>query len=142
MITICLLGLIFEVSTYTGSSAIMPYGVLILATLLSLFWLIQSILGLKNHISLNNESILENSEILKLFIFICIILIYVIGISLIGFFSSTIIAIPIISISMGYKNPKGIILTTILFTSIIFMVFKIFLKVPLPIEIWNRFLGV
>ncbi len=141
LIIICLMGLIFEVSTYSGTSSIMPYGVLTIACVLSFFWLIQSILGLKKPQLLVENIFQDSIEGKRFFIFFCITLIYVIGITLIGFFTATIIAIPIISISMEYRSLLGIATTTILFTAIIFIVFSLFLKVPLPLEIWNKLLG-
>ncbi|MGB5917849.1 tripartite tricarboxylate transporter TctB family protein [Arcobacter sp.] len=141
LVGICLAGLIFEVSTYSGTSSIMPYGVLTIAGVLSLFWFIQSILELRKTQVLEKDVFEGSIESKRFFVFFCITLIYVIGITLIGFFTATIIAIPIISISMGYRSLMGIAVTTVLFTAIIFIVFSLFLKVPLPLEIWNKLLG-
>lgn len=141
LITICLLGLIFEVSTYTGASAIMPLGILSIVIILSLIWLVQSMFELKRSSSSTDDMITDDIESKRFFVFFCISFIYVIAISSIGFFTATIIAIPIMSISMGYRNLIGITISTVLFTSIIFVVFNLFLKVPLPLEIWNRILG-
>lgn len=140
IIVACLAGLMFEVGTYSGKSAIMPFAILCISSILSLVWLGQSLLELRKPLSTTNDIVADISESKKLFAFCSLTFIYVIGILFIGFFTATIIAIPIISISLGYKSLKGIAITTVLFTSILFIIFSLFLKVPLPVEIWNGLL--
>ncbi len=61
-------------------------------------------------------------------------MIYLAGFVWIGFFTSTLILVPVMSLALGYRNLVVIALTTLGFVILLYAVFRLLLAVPLPRE--------
>ena len=59
---------------------------------------------------------------------------YVAGFIWIGFFTSSLILLPVVSVALGYRSWRVIALTTIGFCAVLYIVFRALLGVPLPPE--------
>jgi ABC-type uncharacterized transport system permease subunit len=58
------------------------------------------------------------------------------GVSTLGFFTTYVVVIPLMAWSLGYRNVRGIALGTGIFCVALYVIFKVILNRPLPLEIW------
>lgn len=118
----------FMIKALPEKAAKYPFFVLGLMVVLTV------ILGIKSFLIKNNE---ENKKVfdgflLKQFLFIVVIsAIYIFIIDILGFFTSTLIYLITIMFSLK-TNKKIAIISSIIFCIIIYCVFVLFLKVPVP----------
>ncbi|ETX12898.1 hypothetical protein OCH239_15495 [Roseivivax halodurans JCM 10272] len=66
---------------------------------------------------------------------------YLAGFIWLGFFTSTIILVPAMSLALGYRNWGVIAGTTLCFAVVLYAVFRLLLAVPLPPEALLTFFG-
>lgn len=66
---------------------------------------------------------------------------YLAGFVWLGFFTSTVIMVPAVAWFLDYREPKVIALTTLGFTIVLYVVFRMLLAVPLPKEAILTLLG-
>ncbi|WMS44677.1 tripartite tricarboxylate transporter TctB family protein [Acuticoccus sp. MNP-M23] len=130
---------IFEASSYRGASAYMPVAVTGLATALGVVWMAQSVLGLARGTS---GTLNVPAPVLVRFVAIVAIAAgYVFAIAHFGYFTATIVMVPLLSTAIGYRNYRVTLLTTIGFCVVLYGVFRLLLSVPLPPETLLEMIG-
>ncbi|MDX2482932.1 MAG: tripartite tricarboxylate transporter TctB family protein [Pseudodonghicola sp.] len=122
-----------EARGYAGQSKVMPVAVTGLAVALSLTWGAQCCVAL-----VKGGGAAETGpapfDLRRLAIIATAVVIYALGIGTLGYFTSTIIMLPALSISLGYRNWLVAILVTLGFAAVLYAVFRLLLSVPLPAE--------
>lgn len=121
-----------EASGYQGQSGYMPIAILALATLLSLAWAGQCLYGLRAR---TGEVIRPDlSTALRLSGFALAVAAYVLGVTYVGFFTSTLLMLPLLSAFLGYRNWRVSVGVAVGFVAILYCVFQLLLSIPLPPE--------
>lgn len=123
---------IFEASGYRGASSYMPVAVTGLATLLGLVWMAQSALALARGTS--GTLAVPASVLIRFVAIVAIAAGYVFTIAHFGYFTATIVMVPLLSTAIGYRNFRVTALTTLGFCVVLYGVFRLLLSVPLPPE--------
>jgi len=77
-------------------------------------------------------SVFQNPAFVKASMMIIYSVVYLVAISYVGFFTTTIIAIPMMIWLLGVKKPSTIMISTVVVVFFIYLIFDIFLKVPFP----------
>lgn len=124
-----------DARNYPGASGYVPIAVLIFSIILALIWIGQSIISLRRNaepLSINRTGIVRFS------IFSCVAVLYAICFSLIGFYTSTLLMIPLVSGLLGYRHWKVSFSTSVVFLVVLNLVFNLLLKTPLPPELIMR----
>jgi len=66
------------------------------------------------------------------------IFVYSVSVSLIGFYTSTILMVPTVGWAFGYRNPPRLILATAIFAGSIYLIFNIAMGQQFPVEFFLR----
>lgn len=66
------------------------------------------------------------------------LILYVLAVQYIGFYTSTIFMIPLVAWSFGYRSLRGLALATAIFVGAIYIIFSIFMGQRFPEEIFLR----
>lgn len=103
----------------------------------SLIMLLGALLALTSFIRMKRgipteEKAFDPENIAKPLILAAMILIYVLGIKLIGFYVVTLLVLVIYMWILGIRSIKPLVITTVIVMVLIYAVFTIGLKVPLP----------
>lgn len=133
VMVLSLIGLSF-VWHYPDGSRIMPVAIMIAATILSVIWALQ--LVFTGRLRIHERPVIDRAVLHRLLVIFTGLFLMLLGISTIGFFSTYIVLIPLIAWCLGYRNPKGLALGTVIFCAGLYVVFKVLLNRPLPLEIW------
>lgn len=128
------LGLL-EAIDYPGKSGYVPVAVLIFSIILSIIWLGQSITSLRRTPEVLS---VKRAEALRFAIFVSIAILYALGFYLVGFYTSTLLMIPITAGLLGFRRWKVTIGTAFVYLIILNVVFNLLLKTPLPPELIFR----
>lgn len=124
--------LLLESSGYRGQSSMMPLAATGLAVALCLVWAAQAGMGLVRH---HGERVSPNRrELLHLALIVASVIAYVSAMQTIGFFTATLVMIPVLSGILGYHNWKVSLLATLGFVIVVYAVFRQLLSIPLPPE--------
>lgn len=81
------------------------------------------------------KNVFENSCILKVVVATVILFAYVLLLKKIGYIVDTILLAAVTMWFLNYRNVKAILLSSVGFTLIVYAIFKVLLKVPLPASI-------
>lgn len=123
---------VFEASGYRGASAYMPVAVTGLATALGLVWMAQSAIALSRGTS---GTLSASPAVLGRFVAIALIAgAYIFGMAHVGYFTATVVMVPLLSTAIGYRNFRVTALATLGFCVVLYAVFRLLLSVPLPPE--------
>lgn len=122
---------LLEALNYSGQSGMMPQAVTAFAIFLSLIWFVNAA---KLHFSGQSEFEFAELRLAGLAKIIGGILIYVLSVRYVGFFTATIVAVPAFAYLIGYRNLKVSFATAVGFVLILYAVFSMLLNVPLPDE--------
>lgn len=68
---------------------------------------------------------------------LALLLVYVFLVGNIGYFTSTVVFMPVMALVLGYRRPLGVLLTTGIFVVTIYMVFVVAFRRRLPIEFFT-----
>ena len=137
IIVICGAGFL-GVREYRGQSSLMPVVVLGLMALLSMIWLGQSLWQLRQ----SQETMrAEGPQLMRFVLFVAGVVLYVICLTYIGFFTATLLMVPLLSAALGYRNFKLTLPVSMAFVAILYAVFVLLLKIPLPPELISRLMG-
>ena len=128
---VSLAGLV-EAWSYSGQSGLLPRAVLVAAVFLSLVWCLQSLRAMRAD---GERIVIEKPRLARFGALLLGGALYVLGIAWVGFFTSTIIIVPAIAISLGYRNWTVILLSTLGFVVVLYAVFRLLLGIPLPDEL-------
>ena len=121
-----------EAYGYKGQSSYMPLAATGAGVLLSLAWAIQTgrmlAAGLVETYGATGRDYVH-------FAVVCVVaILYVLGVTFLGFFTSTIVMVPLLAFALGYRHVPTAILSTAVFSLILYGVFDKLLSIPLPPE--------
>lgn len=74
----------------------------------------------------------------RFFQLLLMLFLLILGVQYIGFFTTTVVLIPVTAWTLGYRNLKVIAGTTALFLGFIYLLFIEIFSRPLPPEIWHK----
>lgn len=120
-----------EAWSYKGQSSYMPVAVTGFAVVMAGIWITQSVWKLA---TLASPAVFDPSsgDMLRFGAILIVMTIYVLGVTYLGFFSTTIVMVPVLAFLAGYRNLPATALGTILFVVGLYAVFRLLLSIPLP----------
>lgn len=74
----------------------------------------------------------------RFFMLLVLLILLILGVQEIGFFTTTVVLIPVIAWTLGYRKPLPLAITTIGFLGFIHILFIEIFSRPLPPEIWSK----
>jgi putative tricarboxylic transport membrane protein len=137
VLALAALGLV-DALGFPRASAYLPVAVLGLTCFLSLAWAVQSVLAIRREPPTLR---LDPAETRRLLTLAALSLLYAVGIVEVGFFTSTIIFIPLSGLLLGYRDARGLAIATVAFTALLYAVFGLLLRTPLPPELVLTLIG-
>lgn len=123
---------------FPRASAYLPTAVLGLTCALGLAWAAQSVMAMRRE---RPTLRLDPAETRRLLTLAALSLLYVLGIVEIGFFTATILFIPLAGLLLGYRNARGLVISTAAFALLLYAVFGLLLRTPLPPELVLQLVG-
>lgn len=120
-----------EATAFPRASAYLPVAVLGLTCALGLAWAVQSLVAIARE---RPTLAINPAEARRLVTLALLSPLYALAMGTIGFFTSTILFLPIAALTLGYLNWRGIALATVAFVGLLYAVFGLLLKTPLPAE--------
>lgn len=140
--------LLIEARSYPVGSQYLPVGVLGLALLLCLVWLVAVLRRGDAQTAPDKQDDAQDDgpaaaagSVTRLLVLAGLTGVYTVSIPWLGFYTATFLAIPAISAAIGYRNIPAMLLSTCVFTAVVYGIFKLFLAVPLPEELVVRLMG-
>lgn len=131
--------LFFEALAYHSRSSYMPLAASGCGLLMCLFWGI----GQVRQMNVSFDQVEAGRKDIQKFALIAVVTtIYVIAFAWVGFFTSTLVMVPVLAAALGYRNWTVMILTAVGFCAVIFVVFRLLLAIPLPKELIFTVIGV
>lgn len=137
ILALAALGLV-DAMGFPPTSAYLPISVLGLTCLLSLAWALQSLLAIRRE---RPTLRLDPAETRRLLTLAALSLLYALGIVYVGFFTSTFIFIPLSAFLLGYRSARGLVISTVAFALLLYAVFGLLLRTPLPPELILQLVG-
>ncbi|SEM06024.1 tripartite tricarboxylate transporter TctB family protein [Halomonas daqiaonensis] len=135
---LCIAGFV-EATNYTGPSGYLPKAVMLLALLLSLIWALQSALSLRRR---EKGITQEPGNLSRTVLFMGSSLAYVIAIPFIGYFTATVVFIPVVSRALGYRKIHILLGAPVVFVVALYILFSFVLQVQLPDELLLQLVGI
>jgi hypothetical protein len=123
---------------FPRASAYLPVAVLGLTCALSLAWAVQSVLAIRREPPTLR---LDPAETRRLLTLAGLSLLYALAIVELGFFTSTIVFIPLAGLLLGYRDARGLAIATAAFFLLLYAVFGLLLRTPLPPELVLQLIG-
>jgi putative tricarboxylic transport membrane protein len=137
VLALAALGLV-EAAAFPRASAYLPTAVLGLTCVLSLAWAAQSVAGMVRE---RPRLRLDPAETRRLLTLAALSLLYAAGIVEVGFFTSTALFIPLSALLLGYRDARGLVISTVAFAILLYAVFGLLLRTPLPPELVLQLMG-
>lgn len=134
--------LLLEALTYTRGSIYFPVGVLTIMLVMSCAWLVDAVIKLRAQPPQVRAEAGQGEQWRRFATIIALSAVYVVAVSLAGFFLSTLLIIPAMAVVIGYRNYPVIAVSALIFCAITYAIFALFLRVPLPAELWSRLFGI
>lgn len=122
-----------------AGAALFPKLVLGLTSLLSAIWLVSSLMNRRFDADLESEDaspFVENP--VNLVIFIVAIGAYIALIDIIGYFTSTILFMAVLTVALGFRRFVFTGVAIVLFVGLVYCVFILLFERPLPIEFFQQ----
>lgn len=120
-----------EATGFPRTSAYLPFAVLGLTCALGLAWAAQSVLAIRREPPTLR---LDPAETRRLLTLAALSLLYAFGMEWIGFFTATVIFLPLAAFTLGYRSLPGLAVSTAAFMALLYAVFGLLLRTPLPPE--------
>lgn len=131
--------LLVEAWGYRGQSSYMPVATTGLSVFLCLIWAGQSVrlivAGRADHYEATK------ADFLNFAIVATGTAAYVLAVTYVGFFTSTLALVPLLAFALGYRKITTALVTTVCFIVILYGVFALLLSIPLPPEALFEYLG-
>ena len=127
-----------DATGFPRASAYLPTAVLGLTCALSLAWAAQSVVAIRRE---RPSLALDPAEMRRLVTLAVLSLLYALAMEEIGFFTATVLFLPVAAFALGYRNWLGILLATAVFVAVLYGVFGLLLQTPLPDERIFEILG-
>ncbi|MBB3190849.1 tripartite tricarboxylate transporter TctB family protein [Halomonas cerina] len=135
---LCIAGFV-EATNYTGPSGYLPKAVTVFALLLSLIWALQSALSLQKR---KKEASQEPMSLARTALFMGSSLAYVVAIPFIGYFTATLVFIPAVASTLGYRKLRILLGAPLVFVIALYILFSLVLQVQLPEELLLQLVGI
>jgi putative tricarboxylic transport membrane protein len=135
---LCVAGLL-EASGYRGQSSYFPLAVIGFATVLAAIWAGQSAIALARGAGARFEA--RAGDLARFGFVVAVIVVYTLGVAWLGFFTSTIVMVPVLAAVLGYRQWGVSLVATLAFVTILYGVFRLLLAIPLPREAVLGFIG-
>lgn len=126
--------------SYRGQSSYMPVAVSGFALFLSLAWAIQSLKGIL--VGDRQTFEVETADFVRFAVIVGTTIVYVLGVTYLGFFGSTLVMVPALAFAMGYRDWKVAAVATLVFVAVLYAVFRALLSIPLPYDALLNLLGI
>lgn len=133
---------LMQAFSYRGDSAYFPMFVFGSGAVCGIAWAAQSFLKIRKRSSQDVPE--DEQDEVRIWNVVSIILasvLYVYAVGTFGYFVSTLVFVGVLPLVLGYRNPVAAIAGAVIFTAMIFLVFRIFLRVPLPADMLARLFG-
>ena len=130
VLTLAAIGLV-EATAFPRASAYLPVAVLGLTCALSVVWAVQSVIEIRRE---RPTLTVDPAEARRLVALALLSPLYALAMATMGFFTSTILFLPLAAVALGYRNWRAIALATVAFVGLLYAVFGLLLKTPLPAE--------
>lgn len=124
--------LLVESFHYRGQSSYMPIATTGLAVILCAGWAVQSARLLVTGRGDRYDA--TPADFGRFALVVGVGILYVLGVTFVGFFTSTIIMVPGLAFALGYRSLKVAIVATVGFIVVLYGVFELLLSIPLPQE--------
>lgn len=124
---------VFHASGFPRASAYLPTAVLIIMTALLVLWAAQAFIQLRRNQSYTIS--LDKGETRRFFLITFSSAALIAVVSVLGFLTSFLLFIPLAGYILGYRHWKPLLLATVVFTIIVFLIFRVLLDRPLPPEL-------
>lgn len=131
--------LLSEALGYSARSAYMPAAASGIGLLMCLIWAVQAARGIASGPAEYYGT--TRTDYRRFAMILAVGVAYVLGFVWVGFFTSTLIMVPVVAVALGYRNWRVVGLTTLGFALILYLVFRLLLSVPLPPEAILRLIG-
>lgn len=129
-------GLVHALS-FKRDSAYLPIAVTGLLTLLLLVWAARSALALRHQ---SGRSLTFSPDhVRRFFILLATSIVMIVVAPWFGFATTFLLFVPLSGRLLGYRNGKWLMVTSITFSLLIYLIFKVMLDRPLPPEMALRF---
>jgi len=129
----------WEAYSYPHESAYFPRIIILLLAAMSSVLLVKSILeGRREKVAGNRPrgvegpSFWKNEVFRKVILMIAVSIIYLLIMSSVGFYLTTLVYLPVMTWLLGVRKIKVITLSTVFVLFFIYLVFSAFLRVPIP----------
>lgn len=130
---------VLEASGYRAGSSTMPLAVTAFAAALSAVWAVQAGTALARGTWGRLE--VTGGAVRRFALVVAATVLYVLAVTHVGFFTSTLVMVPLFAFAIGYRNLKVALAATAGFCVVLYGVFRLLLKIPLPQEVLLRGLG-
>ncbi|MCJ8139868.1 tripartite tricarboxylate transporter TctB family protein [Falsirhodobacter halotolerans] len=118
--------------SYSGTSGLMPRAVLGICIALSLVWLGQSLSKMR---TTQGAAIhFHGPTVMRFCVTVGGTALVIVGTAMIGFFTTAIVLLPLMAVAIGYRDPVRLAIGTLAFIGLLYSVFHLLLKIPLPPE--------
>lgn len=124
--------LFFQAVGYPGRSAYMPAAASGIGLLMCCVWALRAVRLLASGQAERYDA--TRSDVARFALILVAAAMYVAGFIWVGFFTSTIVMVPAVAMTLGYRNRTAVASTTLGFALVLYAVFRILLSVPLPPE--------
>lgn len=127
-------GLLFEAAKMPTMSAMLPVAMLVFLIVLGAITLVQNVIAQRRG---EVQARLVRRPKRAIGAFFAIVL-YAVLVSLIGFYTSTVLLVPIVGWTFGYRNLPRLILATAIFAGSVFLIFNVAMGQRFPVEFFLR----
>jgi len=117
-----------EASEITGGAGIFPRLIIYVLTFFSLVYLVRSIV-----VARPTARVVENVGIFAILLIASVI--YINGVTYLGYVTSSLIFIPLVTWVIGFRRPLYILLVTLIYILSVYVLFEVIFDRPLPSEL-------
>jgi len=117
-----------EASEIGGGAGIFPRLIIYVLTFFSLVYLVRSVL-----VARPGKQIIERGGIFVIMLLTSII--YINGVTYVGYVTSSLIFIPLVTWVIGFRRPLYILLVTLIYILSVYVLFEVIFDRPLPSEL-------
>lgn len=138
----CIAGLFFAVlgaasvywsTQYTGASGLYPRVLGLVLLTLGLFLTVRSILRSKQ--GFKGRRLVDSPR--NFFITLAIAVVFLLLVPVMGFYSSSLLVLMVLPVALGFRRAAPLLISGILFTVVVYVLFSLVLERPLPREFFQ-----
>ena len=119
-------------TSYSGAGGIYP---IVLSLTMALIGLVIASRGVRN-ISDGPRDLMDAPA--KLFLTLAACALYVAMVTVLGFYTASVLLLLLLPVLLGFRRPLSLVLTVFIFAIAVWVLFSLVLEKPLPAEIWSQ----